>query len=147
MEWSMRTALWMYGGMCVLCAISALLLPIETRGREMAVSQSNAPEFMTLWSLARLSYSRSHTGFRIIISTAIKAQYFPVHVTVHHSWELIGSEYHVPILFLQQTDHSWWEMSMTIKLEVFVGVISSGALTSHDICSSFSRCSQMNDLI
>ena len=35
---SLVGSLWMYGTVCGLCGVAAMLLPYETRGREMPVS-------------------------------------------------------------------------------------------------------------
>ncbi|ELU05355.1 hypothetical protein CAPTEDRAFT_170750 [Capitella teleta] len=42
MEWSMTTALWMYGGLCIACALTSFMLPIETKGRELAQGKNNS---------------------------------------------------------------------------------------------------------
>ncbi len=41
MEWNVKFALGFYGVMCLTCGVCALLLPIETKGREMAVRRNN----------------------------------------------------------------------------------------------------------
>ena len=40
LEHSLSAALGVYGGLCLLAACLAFFLPIETKGREMAVSQA-----------------------------------------------------------------------------------------------------------
>ena len=38
--YSLYLAIWFYGGLCFACALASFLLPIETKGRAMPVSQT-----------------------------------------------------------------------------------------------------------
>ena len=38
--YSLYLAIWFYGGLCFACALASFMLPIETKGRAMPVSQT-----------------------------------------------------------------------------------------------------------
>ncbi|ESO01017.1 hypothetical protein HELRODRAFT_82229 [Helobdella robusta] len=62
MGFSLQLAIWLYGLLCILCAIVTYCLPIETRGREMPVSFAISKLFNFYMTPLTKTFSSNHTS-------------------------------------------------------------------------------------